>query len=260
MRILFIGDIVAAPGINAVKEALSELLKEQSFDLVVANVENLDNGRGITEETLVELQTIGINFFTSGDHVFRNPDYEDLFSQFPIIRPANFPEIVGGEGYKLVDLGKNGKVLIINLQGRTFINEKIHDPFTTVSQILHELKDEYTYSIVDFHAEATSEKAAMGFYLDGRVHAILGTHTHVPTSDTRTLPNGSVFVSDVGMCGNIDSVLGVKKDIILKMYLTGLNQRFEWESTGNYAFRSVIIDTQTNEITRYDRVYSEFNL
>ena len=138
--------------------------------------------------------------------------------------------------------------------GRTFLNERLDDPFTKVDEILDEYKDEDLSAIlVDFHAEATSEKSALGFYLDGRVDAVIGTHTHVPTCDCRMLPKGTLFVSDVGMTGNIDSVLGVKKEIVIGLYTTARNQKFEWELQGKKAFRSVLVDTEAKTIERVDK-------
>lgn len=257
MKILFIGDIVAEPGRKAVKKILPDLKKKHKIDLVLANAENIAHGRGITADTIKEMQDAGVDFFTSGDHVFWQKDTEDLLDTLPIIRPANYPETemfhTAGKGYKLLDTGANGNVLIINLMGRTFLNERLDNPFTKADEILQLNADKNpTAIIVDFHAEATSEKYAMGHYLDGRVTAVLGTHTHAPTCDNFNLPKGTMFVSDVGMTGNIDSVLGVKKEIILALYLTAQNQRFDWEEAGRKAFRSVILDTETKNISRLD--------
>lgn len=255
MKILFIGDIVAAPGREIVNKYLLDIKKEFSIDFVIANVENLAHGRGVTDLTLLEMQNAGIDFFTGGDHVFWQRDTEELFNKYPLIRPANYPDTVYGDGYKIVDAGTHGHVLIINIMGRTFLNERINDPFTTVSKILDETKDKnISCTLVDFHAEATSEKYVMGFYLDGKVDVLVGTHTHVPTCDQRVLPNGTMYISDVGMTGNIDSILGVKTQIIQNLYLTGLNQRFEWEDTGKIALRSVIIDTEKKTIDRVDKL------
>lgn len=255
MKILFIGDIVAAPGREIVNRYLQDIRNDLSIDFVIANVENLAHGRGVTDLTLSEMQNAGVDFFTGGDHVFWQRDTQELFEKYPLIRPANYPDVVFGDGYKIVDTGKHGNVLIINIMGRTFLNERINDPFTTISNILEETKAKnIVCSFVDFHAEATSEKYVMGFYLDGKVDIVVGTHTHVPTCDQRVLPNGTMYITDVGMTGNIDSVLGVKTQIIQDLYLTGLNQRFEWEETGKIALRSVIIDTDKKTIDRVDKL------
>ena len=255
MRIFFIGDIVARPGREIVVELLPKIISEEKIDIVFANGENMAHGRGATRRTIEELLACGINYFTSGDHVFWHKGFEDEIDTLPILRPANFPGDLPGEGYKLLDAGKNGNILLINLMGRTFLNERLDDPFRKLDEILEEVKGEdIGFSIVDFHAEATSEKHAFAFYADGRVGAVLGTHTHVPTCDNRVFPGGTLYVTDLGMTGIIDSVLGVKKGVILDLYLTGLNQKFEWENTGTKALRGVVLDTDKNSIERYDRI------
>ncbi len=251
MKILFIGDIVGSPGRSAVKRALADINKSD-YDFIIANCENLAHGRGITVQGLSEMTTAGVDFFTSGDHIFWNEEYGMNADNLPVIRPCNYPSIVYGKTHEIITAKSGKRLLVMNAMGRTFLNERLNDPFTTVETILNANYGNYDYSLLDFHAEATSEKAAMGFYLDGKVDAVLGTHTHVPTCDQRVLPNGTLFVSDVGMCGNIDSILGVKKEIILDLYLTGLNQRFDWENSGKKAFRGVIINLEDKTIERFD--------
>lgn len=254
MKILFIGEIVAKPGRNVVTKVLPEVLQNDTIDLVLANAENLAHGRGATEKTLSEMINLGVGYFTGGDHLFWHKGFKEEVEDLPILRPANYPGDVPGQGHTVVDVGRSGKVLLINLMGRTFLNENLDNPFNKADEILDLYKDqELTATIVDFHAEATSEKNALAFYLDGRVDALVGTHTHIPTADTRVLPKGTMYVSDVGMTGNIDSVLGVEKDIIINSFLTGMPQRFEWETEGQSAFRSVLIDTDRSEITRLDK-------
>jgi 2',3'-cyclic-nucleotide 2'-phosphodiesterase len=258
MKILFVGEIVASPGRKAVAAVLPELIKEHQPDLILSNIENLSHGRGISEQAVNEMLNQGIQYFTGGDHIFWQEGTEDLMSRFPIIRPANYPDGTAGQGFAVIDLGSKGQVLLINLMGRTAFGGPfayLEDPFRTADRILDQHKDQkFSAIIVDFHAESTSEKAAMGFYLDGRVDAVLGTHTHIPTADQHVLPKGTLFVTDVGMTGNIDSVLGVKKEIILKLMLTALNQRFEWEKSGRKAFRSVLLDTVDKTILRLDKL------
>jgi len=258
MKILFIGDVVAGPGRNVVKEVLPTIKKEQKIDLVLANAENLAGGRGITKETVQELVFCGIDYFTSGDHVFWQKGTEEIIDELPVLRPANYPSGTAGKGIKEIDTGKNGKVLLINLIGRTSFGNTFSlsdDPFTKADKILDQYdKDDYKAIIVDFHAEATSEKSAFGFYLDGKVTAVIGTHTHIPTCDNRVLPEGTMFITDVGMTGAIDSVLGVEKEIIINLYKTARNQKFEWKSTGTKAFRSVLLDTVASTIKRLDKV------
>ncbi len=258
MKILFVGEIVAKPGRDVVSKFLPEVIKENQPDIVFANCENLSGGRGITEEKIEQMRLVGIDYFTSGEHVFREKGTEDFIDKVPVIRPANYPEGTMGEGYKIIDTGKKGKILLINLIGLTSFgnnNAFLDNPFKKIDEILDKTKDEeIDYRVLDFHADATSEKYSMGFYLDGRVDAIVGTHTHVPTCDNMVLPKGTLYVTDVGMCGAIDSSLGVKADITIKMFLTAMNQRFEWESAGRKAFRSVLLDLQAKSVARIDKL------
>jgi len=258
MKILFVGEIVAKPGRDVVSKFLPEVIKENQPDIVFANCENLSGGRGITEEKIEQMRLVGIDYFTSGEHVFREKGTEDFIDKVPVIRPANYPEGTMGDGYKIIDTGKKGKILLINLIGLTSFgnnNAFLDNPFKKIDEILDKTKDEeIDYRVLDFHADATSEKYSMGFYLDGRVDAIVGTHTHVPTCDNVVLPKGTLYVTDVGMCGAIDSSLGVKADITIKMFLTAMNQRFEWESAGRKAFRSVLLDLQAKSVARIDKL------
>lgn len=253
MRLLFIGDIVSKLGVGAVKKYLPLLKKEHNLDFVVANAENAEGGRGVSFEALNDLQIAGCDFFTSGDHVFWQKNSEELLDRFPIIRPANYPLDTPGFGYKIFETSSDRRILIINIMGRTFLNEKLDDPFRKVDEILQTCSTQkIDLKIVDFHAEATSEKLAMGFYLDGRVDVVVGTHTHIPTCDERILPKGTFYVSDLGMCGSIDSVLGVESSIIIDLFLTARNQKFKWKEDGSFAFRSLFVDTVSKEIKRID--------
>ena len=257
MRILFIGDIVARPGREKVKQILPQIKQDYSVDLVIANAENIAHGRGATTEMIREMKSVGIDYFTGGDHLFWQKGFESEIDLLPVLRPANYPQGAAGKGYEIIITKNKSKVLLINLMGRTFLNERLDDPFRKADEILDKTKPESPDAVlVDFHAEATSEKYALGFYLDGRVNAVVGTHTHVPTCDARVLENGTAFVSDVGMTGNINSVLGVKKEIIIDLYLSGQNKKFEWEEEGDAAFRSVLITvddkSKKNDIERVD--------
>jgi len=258
MKILFVGEIVAKPGREIVQKFLPEIIKEHKPDAVFANCENLSGGRGITEEKIEQMKMVGIDYFTSGEHIFHERGTTDFIENVPVLRPANYPKGTPGSGYKIIDLGRKGKVLLINLMGITSFGGKnsfLDNPFVRIDQILEETKNEnIDAKIVDFHAEATSEKYSMGFYLDGRVDAVLGTHTHVPTCDNMVLPKGTLYITDIGMCGAIDSSLGVKADITIKMFLTAMNQHFEWESAGRKAFRSVLLDLQAKTIVRIDKI------
>ena len=255
MKILFVGEIVAKPGREIVQKFLPKIIKEHKPDAVFANCENLSGGRGITEEKIEQMKMVGIDYFTSGEHIFHERGTTDFIENVPVLRPANYPKGTPGSGYKIIDLGK---VLLINLMGITSFGGKnsfLDNPFVRIDEILEETKNEnIDAKIVDFHAEATSEKYSMGFYLDGRVDAVLGTHTHVPTCDNMVLPKGTLYITDIGMCGAIDSSLGVKADITIKMFLTAMNQHFEWESAGRKAFRSVLLDLQAKTIVRIDKI------
>lgn len=253
MKILFIGEIVARPGRSVVKEVLPKILKKHKPDLVLSNAENLAHGRGATEKTVKEMQDVGIEFFSGGDHLFWHRGFDEKIGFLPVIRPANITGNFPGEGYKVLDT-KKGKVLLINvmnIQSHKFSEENLSNPFLKVEEILH-ANPNMDVTLVDFHSEYTSDKNAMAFFLDGRVDAVIGTHTHIPTCDARVLPNGTMFVTDVGMCGNIDSVLGVKKEIIIDRVVYENKHKFEWELEGARAFRSVLIDTTKKEIRRLD--------
>jgi metallophosphoesterase (TIGR00282 family) len=252
MRILFIGEIVAKPGRQAVAKVLPKIIKKHKPDFIVANVENIAHGRGVTAKTIKEMQELGIDFFTGGDHMFWHDGFEDQIDTLPIVRPANYPSEVKGKGYDVVDVGDK-KVLVISLMSQPFINESLNNPFVVADEILNEYANKNLDAIiVDFHAEFTSDKYAMGFYLDGRVDGIIGTHTHVPTCDEQVLPKGTMYVSDVGMCGSRDSILGVKKEIIIDRVVHSKKQRFVWEEEGRQIFRSVLLDTTKKEIKRLD--------
>lgn len=252
MKILFIGDIVARPGRKTVKEVLPKIIKKHKPDLVIANAENIAHGKGATVKTIRELQDYGVDFFTGGDHLFWHEGFEDEVDDLPIVRPANYIHEMVGKGHDVVKTDA-GEVLVINLMGQTFIKEPLSNPYIKVDEILSSYDKEFEAIVVDFHAEATSDKYAMGFFLDGRVSAVVGTHTHVPTCDERVLPNGTAFISDIGMTGIIDSVLGVKKEIIIDRMAYGRRQRFEWETEGRKEFRSVLIDTNKKNIKRVDK-------
>jgi metallophosphoesterase (TIGR00282 family) len=260
MRILFIGEIVGKLGRRTVGRVLPDLLKNANISVVLANVENLAHGKGVTKTTLAEVQNYGVDAFTSGNHIFWRKDVYEVFDEgrIPIIRPANYPPEVPGKGFEIIDLGKSGKVLLINLLGRTFFNEPTLCPFRTVDKILEECAGEkLAATVVDFHAEATSERVAMGWYLDGRVTAVVGTHTHVPTADAWVMPQGTAHVSDLGMVGAQHSVLGVRPEIILEKLKDPRPQRFEWVEEGPAVFNSVLIeveDGKAKSIERVDRV------
>lgn len=227
MNIIMIGDIVGRPGRRAVKELLPSLIREFQIDLVLANGENAAGGNGITPDLAEELYTFGVDILTMGNHVWDKKEILPYFEvENRIIRPANYPPGVPGKGFLVFPVTRNVKVGVLNLAGRVFLGN-LDCPFRCADAMLAEIKRQTPVIIVDFHAEATSEKQAMGWYLDGRVTAVLGTHTHIQTADERLLPAGTAYITDVGMTGPRDSVLGVKSEIILKKFITQMPARFE---------------------------------
>lgn len=253
MNILCIGDIVGKPGRKAVAALLPGLRREFAIDIVVANGENAAAGRGLTSNTAKDIFSAGVDVITSGNHIWdQNEIIPTLDSEAPILRPANYPEGVPGRG-----IVRFGDLTVINLMGRTFMYE-IDDPFRTVDRLLANVP-EGSIILVDMHAEATSEKIAITWYLDGRVSAVVGTHTHVPTADQRIFPGGTAFVCDLGMVGPLDGVIGVEKEAVIRKFLTGMPARFKVaEKSRIVSFNSVLIDVdeatgKSRSIQRVDR-------
>lgn len=236
MRILVIGDIIGKPGREAVRELLPDLLHEYRLDLVVANGENTAGGLGLTPDTAQELFDSGIDVITSGNHIWHHKEILPyLDGNLPILRPLNYPPAAPGRGYLFRD-----NVLIVNLIGRTFIGD-FDCPFRAMDKLLAEFNDKAKVIIVDFHAEATSEKVAMGWYLDGRVSALFGTHTHVGTIDSRILSRGTAYVTDIGMVGPKDSVIGDDVDSVLKRFLTQIPRRLP-VGKGRVSFDAIFVE------------------
>jgi len=234
MKILFFGDVIGKLGRRAVIKSLPDYKKKYQPDLIIANAENLAHGAGITQATVEEILTGGVDILTGGNDMFKKSGYEDVFLQFEnrIIRPANYPDEIPGRGYTTLKIGGH-RVCIINLNGRVFFNEHLDDPFRKFDELYKLLKigsDDIV--LVDFHAEATSEKSAFSWYVDGRASAVVGTHTHIPTSDMNILPQGTAYVTDIGMVGAKDSVIGVEKEGPLKMFLSQVPVRFERPESG----------------------------
>jgi 2',3'-cyclic-nucleotide 2'-phosphodiesterase len=232
MNILFIGDIFASAGRSIVAEHLPNLIRDNRIDLVIANGENSAGGFGITPLIAEELLTLGIHVLTGGNHSFDKREiYEYSPRQPRLLRPANYPEGLPGQGLYLGTTETGIPYAVVNLQGRASMSN-IDCPFRKADQLLGELDQNVKVRIVDFHAELTSEKVAMGWYLDGRVSAVIGTHTHIPTADTRILPGGTAYQTDAGMTGPYHSVIGVDKDTVLRRFLTGLSGRMEAAKSG----------------------------
>lgn len=226
MNILFIGDVVGRPGRNYLSSNLRRLVEEYEIDFTIINGENCAGGVGITKSTYDELLNLGVDMVTLGNHAWSKKEIFDFIEDSDsLVRPANYPKGTPGKGYRVTErAGK--RIAVVNLSGRVYM-DCIECPFKVMDEILAELRDAADIIIVDFHAEATSEKLAMGWYLDGRVHAVIGTHTHVQTSDERILPGGTAYITDIGMTGPRDSILGVDKDIVIKKFVTGMPARFE---------------------------------
>lgn len=252
LLILVIGDIVGKPGRNAVNELVGPLRKEYGFDFVIANGENAAGGLGMTPETAQEMLDAGIDVLTSGNHIWAQKEIVPyLDSHMPILRPINYPGSVPGRGC----LVKSG-VAVVSLIGRTFMGNYVDDPFRVMDKLLPEVR--VPIVIVDFHAEATSEKVAMGRYLDGRVSAMLGTHTHVGTVDTVILPRGTAYVTDIGMVGPIDSIIGDDTESVLNHFLTALPHRIA-VGKGKAMMNAVVVtvNDKSGRATKIERLYRE---
>jgi 2',3'-cyclic-nucleotide 2'-phosphodiesterase len=247
MRILFIGDIFGRPGRTIVRERLPELVKQHSVDLIIANGENAAAGFGITGALAEELFEMGIEVLTSGNHIWDKREILEFFESANgnpysparrLLRPANYPSTLPGWGLFQGKTKANVPYAVINLQGRVFMTSN-DDPFRVADELLKRVTEKII--LVDIHAEATSEKISMGWYLDGRVTAVLGTHTHIPTADEHVLPNGTAYQTDVGMTGPYDSVIGVKKELVINRFLTNMPARFE-AASGDVRLCAVVID------------------
>jgi metallophosphoesterase (TIGR00282 family) len=250
MLILAIGDIVGKPGRKALNQLLPGLRQQYGLELVIANGENAAGGIGLTPDTAQELLDAGVDAITSGNHIWAQKDiFPYLEGQMPILRPLNYPPGVPGRGYIVI-----GPAAVVNIMGRTFIGN-FDCPFQAMDKLLGEL--EQSIIIVDFHAEATSEKMAMGRYLDGRVSAVLGTHTHVGTIDTQILAGGTAYVTDIGMTGPTDSVIGDDTDAVLQRFLTGIHHRLS-VGKGKSALNAVMVDIDdTGRARSIERIYRE---
>jgi 2',3'-cyclic-nucleotide 2'-phosphodiesterase len=220
-NVLMFGDIVGKPGRKALLAKLPELKRQLKPDLIIANAENLSHGFGVTEKALLEMQDAGVDFFTSGNHVFeKTTDLDKLFQKYPLIRPANMAKDNPGPGYKIFEVG-TVKVLIINLIGQMYFKEHNSNPFKKLDEIFEETKyDKPAVTIIDFHSEVTSEKKSLGWYADGRASLFVGTHTHVATSDEDVLPKGTGYITDMGMVGMKYSSLGIDFENIIKTFVT----------------------------------------
>jgi hypothetical protein len=241
MRILFIGDIVGKPGAKLVRTALARLIEEGEIDFVVANGENLAGGSGVTPEIADELLRSGVDVLTSGNHIWDKKQVYGYIEREPrLLRPANYPPGAPGQGYLVGRTRRGDPVAVLNVMGRVFM-QPLDNPFGVVLNLIERARRDARVIIVDFHAEATSEKVAMGWHVDGLVTALIGTHTHVQTADERVLPKGTAYITDVGMTGPHDSVIGVAKEPALQRFVTGLPARFDVASD-DVRLHAVVVD------------------
>jgi len=255
IKIFMIGDIVGNTGRMVIKKLLPQFCRDHKIDMIIANGENAAGGNGITKEITEELLNCNINVITMGNHVWDKKEILNFIDSEPhLIRPANYPPGTPGKGYTIYNLKNNIKVGVINLSGVVFLPPLI-PPFLVIDKLVNQLKKECQIIIVDFHAEATSEKIAMGWYLDGKVTAVLGTHTHVQTADERILPGGTAYITDLGMTGPRDSVLGVKKEIAITKFLTQMPAKFETaDGVGQLNGVILSINPENAQITSITRI------
>lgn len=229
IKILFIGDIFGEPGRRAVKDFLPRLRKKYSFDLVIANCENAAHGKGVTSKLADEIFGYSVDFLTSGNHIWQCQDILEYLNKpdCRLIRPANFYPETPGKGWGVIETKGGVKVAIINIVGNLYMDRPADSPFRAVNSLIEMIRGKSDLIIVDMHAETTSEKKAMGWHVDGRVQACLGTHTHVQTADEEVLPGGCAYITDLGMTGPHDSVIGMNKEIVIKRFLTGMPVKFD---------------------------------
>lgn len=254
MKILAIGDLIGNSGIKEMKKQLEILRNKEHIDFVIVNGENSAEGMGMTEKNFKDIISQDINVITMGNHTWGKKDIFKFIDHPQIIRPANYPEGVVGKGYGIYDC-KNKKIAVINLIGRASLNVLSDNPFIEAKNIINKVKDDVDIIIVDFHAEATAEKIALGYYLDGKVTAVYGTHTHVQTADEKILPKGTAYITDIGMTGPKNSVIGMDIIASIKRFETTLPERYKI-AIGECIFNGIIlnIDENTNKVIEIKRI------
>ena len=256
MKLLFLGDVVGRPGILAVKNLVPRVVARHGVDIVVANAENSEGGAGVSAESAEALLGAQVNLLTSGNHIWSKKQIIPWLERHPdlLLRPANYPAGAPGKGHTIVTTPDGRKLGVVNLEGRVFM-KALDDPFQAASALVAELAKQTRCIFVDMHCEATSEKNAMGAYLDGKVSAVVGTHTHVQTADERLLPGGTAFITDVGMVGPLDSVIGIRKELSIERFLTQRPAPFEVAKNLVYLQGVVIeIDDASGQALRIERV------
>ena len=254
MKILAIGDIIGEVGVKELKNKLYQIRQKEEIDFVIVNGENAAEGMGITEKNFNDIISQNVDVVTMGNHTWGKKEIFKFIDHPKLIRPANYPKGVVGKGYNIYEC-KNKKIAVINLIGRVYMNVLSESPFLVVADIIKNIKDKTDMIIVDFHAEATGEKITMGYYLDGKVTAVFGTHTHVQTADERILPKGTAYISDIGMTGTKNSALGMDVSVAIKRFETALPERYK-VATGEGTLNGVIFDIndKTNKVKAITRV------
>ena len=242
MNILFFGDLVGRPARTALKQILPAYKKKYKIDLVIANADNLAHGKGVTKNTVKEMIECGVDVLTCGDHTWDTNQALEMLEEgvCSFICPANYPVLDYKKGYKIIEVNSR-KVLIVNLIGRVFLKDHPDCPFRAIDKILEDNAENFDIAIIDLHSEATSEKRAIGFYLSSRVSAVLGTHTHIQTADEEILDEGTAYISDVGMVGPKDSILGCKKEFVINQMMTQTKFRYEISDDENIMINAVVV-------------------
>ena len=255
MRILAVGDIIGESGVRKLKEILPKIKKEEKIDFVITNGENSAGGMGITERNFKDLLDAGTNVVTMGNHTWGKKDIFKFIDHEQLLRPANYPQGVVGKGVGIYEC-KGKKIAVMNFLGRVDINILSENPFVMAKEMIEKIKDEVDMIFIDFHAEATAEKIAMGRYLDGKITALFGTHTHVQTADEQILPEGTAYISDIGMTGPKNSVIGMDVQASIKRFETTLPEKYKL-AEGECIFNGVIfeIDDETNKAIGVKRIY-----
>lgn len=254
MKILAVGDIVGQNGLNKLKEILPNLKQNQKIDFVIVNGENVAGGMGITQKDFKQILFAGADVVTLGNHTWSKKDVFNILDDEKLIRPANYPKGVAGKGYNIYKC-KNKKIAVINLIGRTNMGILTENPFIEAEEIINKIKDKVDYIVIDFHAEATAEKIALAHYLDGKVNIIFGTHTHVQTADEMVLPKGTGYITDIGMTGPTDSVIGMDKKASIKRFVTTLPEKYKI-ADGESKFNSCLfeLDDDNGRIVNITRI------
>ena len=254
MNILAVGDIVGTTGVKELQKRLPKVKQEYNVDFTIVNGENAAEGMGITEKNFKDILFAGADCVTMGNHTWGKKEIFKFIDDPKIIRPANYPKEVCGKGYNIYKC-KDKKIAVINAMGRAEINIMTDNPFAVVKEIVNKVKKEADIIVLDFHAEATAEKKAMGYYLDGQITVMFGTHTHVQSADEQILEKGTAFITDIGMTGPKNSVIGMDKDAALKRFITSLPEKYKI-ATGDAIFNSVLfeIDDMTNKVKKITRI------